>query len=672
VVLQTEELEVDESLLTGESDPVVKRTGEQVLSGSVVVAGTGVVQVTQIGERAYAHRLTADVQRFSVVRSELVTGINRLLGYISWVVVVVGPILFWSQMRSQRSWQDAVTRATAGLVGMVPEGLVLLTSLAFLLAALTLARHQVLVQELPAVELLARVDTLCVDKTGTLTEGVVGFAEYRLVPPEAGRTIPASSGDGPLMLVDRVLVDGVLGEMAVQPSPNSTERALARAFATSPGWAVSSTVGFSSARKWSAITFVEHGSWVLGAPDVILADGSADPLVLGRANELAAEGRRVLLLGAAVRSPSQDAALPPIVPIALLIFDEVIRADAADTIGYLVEQGIAVKVISGDHPRTIAAVAARVGVPGADRIIDARQLPEDPEAMAQAAHDHAVFARVTPQQKRALVRALQARGHVVAMTGDGVNDLLALKEADLGIAMGSGAPAARSVARLILVDNRFDRLPVVIDEGRRVMANIERVAGLFVVKNVYSAALALAVAVAGLTFPFLPRQLTVISALTIGLPGFVLALSPGRRRYRAGFLTRVLRFSLPVGAMIGAGVFASYDVARLLGVPAAQAHTAAAVTLVIAGLWVLATLAGPMNTWKTALIATMGGVFAACLILPGVRDFLELEIPVDGLAEAVAIGVALAVAITAIGRINPVGREHDAARRDEPTSGDRR
>ncbi len=448
------------------------------------------------------------------------------------------------------------------------------------------------------------------------------------------------------------LVTAALGALAARPDPNSTLLALREAFDAPDGWSEEHAVAFSSARKWSGVSFTGRGSWLLGAPEVVLA-GAGAPAVLRRAGELAAQGRRVLVL-AFTEQPLARTPLPVLPdarPVALLRFEERIRPDAAATLGYFTQQGIAIKVISGDSPRTLAAVAAEVGVPGAERVVDARGLPDDAAAVAEAVAANTVFGRVTPQQKRAMVAGLQSRGHVVAMTGDGVNDALALKDADIGVAMGSGAPATRGVAQLVLVENRFDRLPGVVAEGRRVMANIERVAGLFVVKNVYSAILSLAVAVAALPYPFLPRQLTVISTLTIGVPAFVLALAANRQRFRPGFLTRVLRFSVPAGVLVGAGSFASYALARLLSVPQDQARTAATVTVLVAGLWILVLLSRPLVAWKFALVAAMAGIFVLGMAVPVVRDFLRLAVPLDGLGEAVAIGVGVGLAATAVQRL---------------------
>ncbi len=628
-VASADGLEVDESLLTGESDPVVKAAGDRVLSGSFVVAGTGRFVTDAVGADAYARKLATEARRFTVVSSELRDGIDQLLRYLTWVIVVMAPILLWSQLRQDLpgGWEEAVTATVAALVGMIPEGLVLLTSITFLLAALSLARRQVLVQELPAVEGLARVDVVCLDKTGTLTDGTVEF--------EALHPVGERADD----------LGAAVGALAGAERGNATLQALADAFEAPAGWVRTASVPFSSSRKWSSVSFEEQGHWVLGAPEVLVADGSD---ARAQADELAASGRRVLLVGRTAAPPSADTGVGEIEAVALCTLAERVRPDAADTLAYFAEQGVTLKVISGDNPRTVAAIADRVGLDG--ELVDARELGHEAPELRDAVERYTVFGRVTPEQKRAMVQALQANGHVVAMTGDGVNDALALKDADIGVAMGSGAQATRAVAQLVLLDGRFDRLPPVLREGRRVTRNVERVANLFVTKNVYSIVLALTVAVLQLPFPFLPRHLTLISALTIGIPAFWLALAPDAERYRPGFLRRVLRFAVPSGTITAAAAFAAYSLARAEDVVPDQARTAATVALVVVALWVLVILARPIRLWKLGLVGAMAGAFVLALVIPFVRDFFLLEIPIVVLPQSVAIGCAGAFAVELVSR----------------------
>ncbi|GMU78392.1 MAG: magnesium-transporting ATPase [Acidimicrobiia bacterium] len=610
IVREVAGLEVDESLLTGEADAIDKATGDEVLSGSFVVAGSGRFQATRVGAEAYARQLAIEARRFTLTRSELVDGINTLLRYIQYALFPTAAVLLLRQL-AKEDVREALISLVAGVVGMVPEGLVLLTSLAFGIAAVTLARRKVLVQELPAVEGLARVDVVCLDKTGTLTEGDVAFD--RLEPLAADAHTAAQ-------------VEAALGALADDENANATLKAIGAALAPPPGWSRTAIVPFSSARKWSAASFDGQGSWVIGAPEMVLVD--AGQPARRRADALAAEGRRVLLLAHA-DGPLDGEVLPAdLRPQALVLLEERIRPDAPDTLRYFAEQGVALKVISGDNPRTVGAVATRVGLPGGDQPFDARQLPDDQDALAEVLETHSVFGRVTPQQKRAMVGALQSRGHVVAMTGDGVNDALALKDADIGVAMGSGAAATRSVAQLVLLDGRFATMPGVVAEGRRVIANIERSANLFVTKTVYAILIAVFVAVMGWKYPYLPRQLTIVSTFTIGIPGFFLALAPNKRRYVPGFLDRVLRFTVPAGAVAAAASLAAFGLAYYGDdLPLREARTSATLVLVAVGLWVLVCLARPFNWWRTLLVAAMAGSVAVIMIVPWLRDFYALRFP---------------------------------------------
>ncbi|HWW44520.1 MAG TPA: HAD-IC family P-type ATPase, partial [Acidimicrobiia bacterium] len=581
VVRRAEGLELDESLLTGESDPVEKTPGSPVLSGAIVVAGAGAFQATAVGADAYARKLAAEARQFQLARSELMDGINLLLRLIQYALFPVSALLLWQQLRTD-SVSGALTSTVAGVVGMVPEGLVLLTSLAFGIAAVTLARRKVLVQELPAVEGLARVDVVCLDKTGTLTEGDVVFNRSETVGE--GR-----DGD----------VRAALGALADDPNRNATLAAIGAAMDPPDGWARRAATPFSSARKWSAATFSDHGTWVLGAPEMVLPDAAADDPVRARANDLAAQGVRVLVLGHSSSTLDGEALPSPLQPVALVVLEEKIRPDAADTLAYFAAQGVALKVISGDNPRTVAAVAARVGLPGADDPVDARELSDDPAELANVLEAHSVFGRVTPQQKRAFVHALQSRDHVVAMTGDGVNDALALKDADIGVAMGSGAAATRAVAKLVLLDSRFATLPGVVAEGRRVIANIERSANLFVTKTVYAVLIAVIVVLGDWKYPFLPRHLTIISDFTIGIPGFFLALAPNTRRYIPGFIRRVLRFCIPAGVVIGAAALTAYGIAFYANNQSVtESRTTATLVVAAIALWVLVIFARPINWWR--------------------------------------------------------------------------
>jgi cation-transporting P-type ATPase E len=624
VVASSDGLEIDEALLSGEAEPVAKAAGDDALSGSFVVAGTGRVRTTGIGESAYAARLQAQARRFSLVHSELQAGTNRILRLVTWVMVPVSVALVASLLlRSHETLANALRESVAGVGAMVPEGLVLLTSIAFALGALRLARRRVLVQELAALEGLARVDVLCIDKTGTLTEPGMQLEEI------------VALGDA-----DADELECALGELAgADPAPNATMRALAGAGVRERPWAVTARQPFSSVRKWSAVTFAGHGTWVLGAPSVMAPSGSFDGAVERRERA----GQRVLLLA---RSEARAGpALPDrLSPEALVVLAERVREDAAGTLAYLKQQGISIKVLSGDAPATVAAVAGRAGVEIVGAPVDAGELAAAGQSIGAALAASNVFGRVRPEQKLEAVRALQDDGHVVAMLGDGVNDVPALKLADLGIAMGSGSQSSRSVARVVLLDSAFSTVPEVLGEGRRVIANIERVANLFVTKTVYAALLATVVAIAGVPFPFFPRHLTIVSTLTIGVPGFLLALAPGAPRAQPGFTRRVLSFTLPAGTAAGAAAMTAYALARATpSCSAGAARTASMLALLALGVWVLGLIARPLTPVRCAAGLALALALAALFAWPLTRRVFSLALPPLAVWVELAAVVAAAV-----------------------------
>ncbi|MBW4029245.1 MAG: HAD-IC family P-type ATPase [Acidobacteria bacterium] len=629
LVRSTSGLQVDESLLTGEAEPVDKREGDEVLSGSFVVAGAGRFQATGVGADAYARRLTIEARRFTLVHSELIEGTNRILRYVTWAIGPIALALLYSQYHAGKSLGDAVSGTVAGLVGMVPQGLVLLTSVAFAVAAVSLARRRVLVQELTAIEVLARVDVVCFDKTGTLTDGTIVVDGVEPV----GVGLP---------------VDAALGALADDENANATLSAIGRTFAPPADWVRDAAVPFSSARKWSAASFSDHGTWVVGAPEMVLGD--VDASTLARAQELAATGRRVLALAHGEATLRGDELPADLRAVALVTLMEQVREDAASTVRFFAEQGVVTKVISGDNPLTVAAIAARVGVGAADAPVDARDLPDDVDALGEILEARSVFGRVTPRQKQAMVTALQARGHTVAMTGDGVNDALALKLADIGIAVGSGAPATRAVAQIVLLDGRFATMPDVVAEGRRVTANIERVANIFVVKTVWATILAATVSVLLWPYPFLPRHLTIIDTLTIGIPTFFLALAPNRRRYTPGFVGRVLRFTVPIGLVVAITVFAADALARSRHLSLLEQRTGATIVALMLSVTVLVIVALPMTWRRTLLVAAVVLGFVSLFPVHAVRSFYALQLPAGILTATLAIGAAGAALVVVVWR----------------------
>lgn len=648
-------LQVDESMLTGESDAVEKVPGDRVLSGSVVVSGEGSAVVDRVGAASFANSLAAEAKRFSLVASELRTSINRVLKWVSWIV---GPVTLlvlnaqmlavggWDEATSTGAWRDAATATVAAVVAMVPLGLVLMTSITFAVGAVRLARLQVLVQELPAVEGLARVDMICLDKTGTLTQGDIAFDEVHPLTVVAGW-------------------EGVLAWYGVQHDANATARSLAGQFTDPIDDVPVDRVPFSSARKWSAVVF-GGGMWVLGGPEMVFR--SDEPTTPGlehlarRAAALAATGRRTLVL--AHGTPTHDETVPrDAVPVALLTFRENLRPDAAETLSYFAAQDVAVRIISGDNPQTVAAIARDVGL-DAPRGFDARELPESEEGLLRVLDEFVVFGRVTPDQKRRIVVTLKAAGHTVAMTGDGVNDALAIKEADIGIAMNSGAAATKAVARLILLDGRFSHLPDVVAEGRQVIANIERVSMLFLTKTAYATFLAITFGILLLPFPFLPRQLSVTDGLTIGIPAFFLALLPNAQRYVPGFLRRSLTFAIPAGLAVTLGIASYARVAATLLIPEQEIRSGSTLILAIIGIWILVVLSRPVTRFKGLVIGAMMVALVVVYTVPFSRDFLQLVDPT--LTTALLV---LATSLVSIGLIEIVRFAHRRiARRDSEAS----
>ena len=648
--VQAEALEVDESLLTGEADPVLKQPGDELLSGSFAVAGHGSMLAARVGPDAHAAKLAAEAQEFTLVRSELRDGINQIIKYLTFLLIPAGLLQIIVQAELAGGVRNGISRTVAGIVPMVPEGLVLLTSVAFAVGVVRLGRRQCLVQELPAIEGLARVDTVCLDKTGTLTEGGMRLAEVR--PPEpsdpgskdatidlmAVPAIPAQTMPPRLVSAqfkpDRaeLVTSALIALGAAETRPNGTMAAVIEAFSDSrpesstDDWRPTAIAAFSSARKWSGATFAGHGSWLLGAPDV-LATGPA----AAEAQRLGAGGMRVLLLARSELSLDALAAVGAlddpgaVEPVALLTLEQRIRPDAAPTLAYFERQSVTLKVISGDNAVSVGAVAESLGLPGANHPVDARGLPEDPGPLGTVMAANSVFGRVTPRQKQQMVTALQADGHTVAMTGDGVNDVLALKSADIGVAMGSGSGAARAVAQIVLLDESFATLPEVVAEGRRVVGNIERVSNLFLVKSFESFLMVLLTGIARLPYPFLPRHTTLIGTLTIGVPAFFLALAPNTARAKTGFVRRVLRFTIPAGIISGTAAFISYALSRVEpGARLETEQTAAMVTLFTISLWVLTLVARPLVWWKYILIATMAGAFLLVALVPFGRRFFDL------------------------------------------------
>ena len=619
-VLASAGLEIDESLLTGESRPVKKKEGDQLLAGTSVVAGSGRMVATAVGERVYAQGLSEQARAFTRTVSEIQVSINRVLQVVSVMLLPVVALTFYSQNRiaggSGGDWREALVLSVASVIGMIPQGLVLLTSMNFAIGSATLARRGVLVQELPAVEVLARVDCLCLDKTGTLTTGGIRVREVDVVAGDADTVMSALASAAS----DRTnaTAEAIWAHVGEGARSGASER-------------IEWSVPFSSARKWSAWG-TGRESWILGAPEFVIDEAVAtNAVLLERVRAIAAQGSRVVALVRADEAVVDDKLPARRAVAALVVLEEDLREDAAETLDYFRSQGVHVRVISGDNPTTVGALAAQAGLTAPDgspaRLMDARDLPEDltSEAFNDAIERHDVFGRVTPEQKRAMVGALQARDHCVAMTGDGVNDALALKDADLGIAMGNGTQATKAVAQIVLVDSKFSVLPGVLSEGRRIIANMERVSSLFLAKTTYAAVLVIVTALVGWRYPFLPRQFSYIDSLTIGIPAFFLALWPNPRRYVPGFLKRTLSLAMPTGVILATAALVAFGIVE--GPPQARESTAAILSLMLGAIWLLVITSRPLSLWKWVLLASVISATVGGVLLPPVRGFFSMVAP---------------------------------------------
>jgi cation-transporting ATPase E len=619
-VIRSRGMTLDESLLTGEADGVRKGLGERVLSGSFCISGSGYYEVDAVREQSYAGRLAGEARAFRHPPSPLQNEVNRVIVACTYAMAPLAAILLLTFQLRSVDLVEAAQTATAGLVTLIPEGLVLLMSVTFAVAAVRLARRDTLVQQMSATESLAAVDTICVDKTGTLTDG-----ELRLLGIEIA--------DG----ADAEAARTALGRFAASAGDrNRTLETIAADFPAEPR-RVGAEVPFSSVWKWSGLR-IDGASYVLGAPDLLEKAGALTlpPNLQRKLDEETAAGRRVVAFGESSEAlPEDPATAPPprLAPLVLVVLEETLRPDAAETIAFIREEDVDLKLISGDARATVTAVAYAVGVPREASVIEGPELPEDPEALAEVARRNSIFCRIAPEQKRALVEALRESGRYTAMIGDGVNDVPALKQARLAVAMGSGAQVTKGIADIVLLKDEFARLPQAVAEGRRIARNIHRLGRLYLTKSVYAAALILLVAVPGFAFPFLPRHLTLAVFLTIGVPSFVLALAPSDGPlYRGRLLRALAAFAVPAGLATALGSILSFFlVDTVFGGSLEAGRTAATTTLIVLGLcFVLLLERGPgrehiaIQSYMLAMVAGLGALFALILAAAPVRDFFEM------------------------------------------------
>lgn len=603
-VLRLGSLKVNESLITGEADAIGKQPGDKLMSGSFVVSGRGRFQLVHVGNDAFAARLAAKAKENpKVTKSEMMRSLDKLIRVVGFALIPIGIIMLCQELFVLKAaFRDSVEATVAALIGMIPEGLYLLTSVAMAASALKLTQQKVLVQDLNCIESLARVDVLCVDKTGTITEPKM----------EVSDVLPLTA-DPPEFL------QSVMTALYGTDEPeNDTAAAIREMFPGSTDWRCQRRIPFSSQHKWSGGVFLEHGAFLAGAPEYI----SDEPLVLDEARSWAEKGFRVLLVAAYDGIPQPGAVEPGLVhPLALILLSSRIRPQAPETFKYFEKQGVQIRVISGDNPVTVSQVARRAGIPGAERYVDATTL-KTKEDIVQAAEEYIVFGRVTPNQKKALIQAMKAAGHTVAMTGDGVNDVLAMKESDCGIAMASGSQAASQVAQLVLLESDFAAMPSIVGEGRRVINNIQRAATLFLVKNIFSLALSIINLFTQWPYPLKPVHLSVLSAVAIGIPSFFLAMEPNYERVSGRFLTGVLRRALPGGCTNIFVVLMAEAFMAVFGLAIDPIRTVCMAILSVVGILVLFQVCKPMNRFRKIIWGGSTVLLLCCFIFLG--EFFEL------------------------------------------------
>ena len=606
-ILRTGTLYVNEALITGEEDPVLKTADDTLRSGSFVVAGIGRAQLTHVGADSFAARLAAEAKNGAkALKSEMMRALDRLIQVVGIALIPVGLFLFYQEFEMLHNTLTGSAEATvAALVGMIPEGLYLLTSVAMAASALKLSRQKVLVQDMNCIEALARVDVLCVDKTGTITESKMEVDNVIALTDDSHERLEC---------ILSAIYSGCEPE-------NDTAWAMAEMFATGSDWVCTRKIPFTSATKWSASVFRGQGTFIVGAPDSVM--GSRYDELRETVEEWSVRGYRVLLIAQYAGEP--DAYLEPgkLRPLALVLLTNRIRPEAKETFAYFAKQGVSVKVISGDNPITVSEVAQRAGIANAEQYIDASTLDADSDFL-RAAQEYTVFGRVTPDQKKRLILAYRKLGHTVAMTGDGVNDVLAMKEANCSVAMASGAQAASQVAKLVLLESDFSAMPDIVAEGRRVINNIQRAATLFLVKNIFSLGLSLVSVITGWGYPLIPIHMTMISALTIGTPSFFLALEPNYERVRGRFLPTVLRKALPGGITNILAVLMAQAFGVIFGLPEAEAATVCVSVLSIVGLLVLFETCKPFDRFRKIVFGAMAAGLVLCFTL--LRSLFELKI----------------------------------------------
>lgn len=608
-VVNSNGLEIDESMITGESDSISKKSKDNLYSGSFVIAGEGYAKVKKVGKQTYSSVLAEEAKKFKVINSELRNAINKIFKVLIWIIIPVSILLTVAQLKATgNDWRSAVIGTVSGIIGMIPEGLMLLTSATFIVSIVKLAKHDTLVQELCATEVLARVDVLCLDKTGTITQGNLKLSDIRNIGNRSNKEIEE---------ILSILIHNL-------PSNNPTQKAILDKYPSYNNKVKClKKVVFSSKRKWGGAKLEGLGTWVLGAPEIILKEKYN--LIKGAVEEEAKKGKRVLLLANVCNDVLEDELTGRIESAALILIEDIIRKEAPEVLAYFEKQGVEVKIISGDSPVTVSEVARRAGVNDWENYIDARELPDDNDKFREVVRRTKVFGRVTPHEKKRIVKALQEDGHTVAMTGDGVNDVLALKTSDCGIAMANGSDATKAVAQLVLMKSDFSALPKVVEEGRKQIQNLERVSELFLTKTVFSIFVSVISSILLIPFPIEPIQLSLVGSCAIGIPAFFLALLPSTGRVEKGFLERVLTVSIPNGLILSIFTTSTFVISRYIGSDITYSRTASLLLFAGISMMILIRVAKPLTKFKIGLCASMFFIMALAFLTPVGRIIFSLE-----------------------------------------------
>lgn len=588
--------EVDESMLTGESDAVKKKPGDQIFSGSTVLSGQALAMVTAVGAHSYANQLVLEAKKSKKAKSEIRDSLDRIVKILSVIVIPLGIVMFVKQrFVLELSARDAVVKSVASIVNMIPDGLVLLASMVMALGVLRLSKQKAIVQELYSIENLARVDVLCIDKTGTITEGKMEWEET-------------------VLLTEQDIEEQISAYLTAMQEDNATTAAIRTVYGKQVSWEVETVEPFSSERKWGAVKFLKQGSYVLGAPEVLL--GKKEATYQKQLDSYLEQGKRVVVFGALEQGNLETRTIEKVKPLAFLVVRDKIREHAEETFRYFQEEGVRLIVISGDHPKTVMQIAKRAGLANAEQYIDARSIKTSEEIVV-AVNNNTVFGRVTPKQKKEIVATLQKQGHTVAMTGDGVNDVLALKQSDCGIVMDSGCDVARKTAKVVLEGSDFSVMPQILAEGRRAINNLERSSCLFLTKTTFSALLLLLFLVVNVNYPLQPIQMTLIGSLSIGIPAFLLALEPNYQVVTGSFLKKVFSKALPTGIVALLNSAIVIGATRVFGFSEDVTSTMTVIGVASANFVLLFHLCEKWNVWKAAMMVILVLLFAGAICLAG-------------------------------------------------------